>query len=244
MAQQPHSWKTVHKQTARRFSFGLLAALSLTLVAFEWRGGDPPPKHTGCVFDEPFDPPMEHPPVIVILRESAPLPPAPKPRTRSNTIEIGEPGPVTKVKPSEPGPVGPATPEGQLVPAETLNKPETIEAALPVGWDMVGVRPYFMECLERSGKTRDACTESRIEKHLQRRFKVPPGIRGPLRTVITFEIDTQGRIGRLVCTPRVAKEVEAEVERVLRSLPEFVPGSQGGHPVAVYYRIPLSVLTL
>jgi hypothetical protein len=243
MAQQQHSWKTVHEQTARRFSFGLLAALSLTLVAFEWRAGDAPVRYV-YEDDDAFDPPMEYPRVIIIERKTAPLPPAPKPRTRSNTIGIGDPPTVIETGPTDPGPEGPELPEGPLTPATELNSPETVETNMPMGWDMVGVRPYFMECLERSGKTRDACTESRIEKHLQRRFKVPPGIRGPLRTVITFEIDKQGRIGRLVCTPRVAKEVEAEVERVLRSLPEFVPGSQGGHPVAVYYRIPLSVLTL
>lgn len=243
MAQQQHSWKTVYRQTTRRFTFGLLAALSLTLVAFEWRGGDAPPVRIPLGDDGEFDPPEELPRVIIIERQTAP--PAPKPRTRSNIIEIAEPEPITEVIDHvDPGPEGPELPEGPLTPATELNSPETVETNMPMGWDMVGVRPYFMECLERSGKTRDACTESRIEKHLQRRFKVPPGIRGPLRTVITFEIDKQGRIGRLVCTPRVAKEVEAEVERVLRSLPEFVPGSQGGHPVAVYYRIPLSVLTL
>ena len=242
MAQQAHSWKAVYRQTTRRFTFGLLAALSLTLVAFEWRGGDAPPERVLEDDDGMSDPPVEYPRVIIIEQKSAP--PAPKPRTRSERIEIGYPDPIAAVEPTDPGPEGPVALEGPLVPATELNGPETIDPALLVDWNMVGVRPYFMECLERSGNARDAGTESRIEQHLQRRFKIPAGIRGPLRTVVTFEIDTQGRIGRLVCTPRVAKEVEAEVDRVLRSLPEFVPGSQGGHPVPVYYRIPLSVRTL
>lgn len=241
MALRPHSWNTAHRQTARRFTFGLLAALSLTLVAFEWQGGDAPLLRSNALNDEGFDPPTEQPRVIIIERQQIARPPAPKVRRAAQLIEIGEPDPIEVSAATDPGPEGP---EGPMVAAGDLLGPEVVEPALPLGWDMVGVRPYFAECLTPSSEARNACTEARIEQHLQRRFKLPRGVRGPVRTMVTFEIDTQGRIGRLVCTPRVAKEVEAEVERVLRSLPEFVPGSQGGHPVAVYYRIPLSVLSL
>jgi protein TonB len=98
-----------------------------------------------------------------------------------------------------------------------------------------------MDCLKRSPGTLNACTEARIEQHLRRHFKVPPGVRDKVYTMVTFEIDKQGRIGRLACTPKPHAAVEREVERVMRMLPEFVPASQSGHPVAVYFRIPLSV---
>jgi protein TonB len=98
--------------------------------------------------------------------------------------------------------------------------------------------------MERGMEHVDECTEERIGRHLERRFRVPSGIRGKVRTTITFEIDVEGSIGKLICTPRVEPAIEAEIERVIRSLPRFVPGNQGGHAVPVFYQIPLSVRTV
>jgi hypothetical protein len=60
---------------------------------------------------------------------------------------------------------------------------------------------------------------------------------------VTFEIDAEGHIGKVICAPKVAEEVRAEIERAIRSMPTFVPGSQGGRPVTVYYQLPLSLRT-
>jgi len=73
---------------------------------------------------------------------------------------------------------------------------------------------------------------------------VPDGLRREVRTTVTFEIDAKGRIGKVYCAPKVGPEIEREVERVVRALPEFVPGSQGGFPVGVYYQFRLNVRTL
>jgi len=241
MASTTHPWHATCRQSGRRFTFGLLTALSLTLVAFEWRSGDAPLKY------EPWDPGDDGgavailPPVVIektlvpqqqkkVKRGGGPIvagdpdPIAPDPLVDEPGTGEAEPGPEP-VEPVDPGPVEPSG------------------TSSPAHWNFVSIRPHFVDCMKRGMKYVDECTEERIGKHLERRFRVPPGIRGPVRTTITFEIDAQGRIGRLVCTPRVAPSIEAEIERVIRSLPEFVPGSQGGHAVPVYYQIPLSVRT-
>ena len=239
MATYTHPWHTTCRQNGRRFTFGLLAALSLTLVAFEWRGGEAP-KH-----NEPWDPIEDSditailPPVVI---EKTVLPQQKKKAKRGGgPIVAGIPDPVAPdpvVVDPEPGALDPEPVAVQPVdpgPVEPAGTPG------PAHWNFVSIRPHFVDCMKRGMEHVDACTEERIGKHLERRFRIPPGVREPVRTTITFEIDEQGRIGKLVCTPRVAPAIEAEIERVIRSLPEFVPGSQGGHAVPVYYQIPLSV---
>lgn len=239
MATFTHPWHATSRQTGRRFTFGLLVALSLSLVAFEWRGGDAPLKY------DPWDPGEDDgavtilPPVVIqktvaapqqkkIKRGGGPIvagipdPVAPDPVVDDPGTGLADPEPST-TDPVDPGPVDPAA------------------TPVPAHWSFVSIRPHFVDCMKRGIEHVDACTEERIGKHLERRFRVPPGIRGPVRTTITFEIDVEGRIGKLVCTPRVAPSIEAEIERVIRSLPQFVPGNQGGNVVPVYYQIPLSV---
>jgi hypothetical protein len=73
---------------------------------------------------------------------------------------------------------------------------------------------------------------------------VPQSVRRDEFTVITLEIDATGNIGRLVCAPRPSAAVQAEIERVVRALPVFMPGSQNGLAVPVIYQLPFRVTRL
>lgn len=239
MSIEAHSWRKTSKQVGRRSLIGILISLSLTLVAFEWQGGEAPLK-------EPYWDPYEDEnilailPAVVIEKTTVPQKPKTSPRTStpsiSGTVEPVAVGP----EPTEPTPAGPREePEGPIGPSITDPGPAT--ATMPAHWDLVSIRPHFVDCMKRGMEHVDECTEERIGRHLERRFRVPPGLKGPVRTTITFEIDVEGKVGKLICTPRVSPAIEAEIERVIRSLPQFIPGSQGGHTVPVYYQIPLSV---
>lgn len=240
MAHQPHSWHATARTAGRRFAFGLLTSLSLTLVAFEWKSTGPRPIEPTWGSDE-IEPPIELPTVFIIEKAKANTAPKPKQRRPAVTVDPSRPEPVVTEPTVDPGPT---TPEPSGSEPAALMPPETPDPIVPLHISAVGVRPYFVDCLKRSSRDRDECTETRIQQHLQRKFRIPEGVRGTVRTTITFEIDTEGGIGRIICTPRVSQAVEAEIERVLRGLPEFVPGKQGVHPVSVYYQIPLSVKTL
>ena len=39
---------------------------------------------------------------------------------------------------------------------------------------------------------------------------------------------------------KVDKELDAEALRVVKTLPNFIPGRQNGKPVAVWYNLPIS----
>lgn len=242
MATYTHPWNATCRQTGRRFAFGLLIALSLTLVAFEWRGGEAP--ITKDLWDpiEDTDITAILPPVII---EKTVVPQQQKKvKHGGGPIVAGIPDPVAPDPVvDEPGP-GEVEPGPEPVEPVDPGPVETSYTPGPAHWDFVSIRPHFVDCMKRGMAYVDECTEERIGKHLERRFRVPPGVRGHVRTTITFEIDAEGRIGRLVCTPRVERAIEAEIERVIRSLPQFVPGNQGGHAVPVFYQIPLSVRTV
>lgn len=241
MATCIHPWHATCRHTGRRFTFGLLIALSLTLVAFEWSGGEAP------LYQEPWDPFDDSgveamlPPVVM---EKTMVPQKKQHKSGGGPIVAGEPDAVAP-EPVLDEPV-PGTSDPEPVSSEPVD-PGPVEPDPepgPAHWNFVSIRPHFVDCMKRGLEHVDECTEERIGKHLERRFRVPPGIRGQVRTTITFEIDVEGRIGKLVCTPRVEPAIEAEIERVIRSLPQFVPGNQGGQAVPVFYQIPLSVRTV
>jgi protein TonB len=239
MSKTKHSWNSSHR-TSDGFILGVVTALSLTLVAFEWK--TPRTEIVIGTSMESDDLPPEMLPIVILKKAEAPVS-NPEKRSKSR-IRFAEPDPIVVVDPApglDPGPGTSTEPDPQPDP-RSLMPPEPVNYT-PVMWNNVGVRPYFVDCLTRDPGNIEPCTEKRIEDHLQRHFRIPTSIRGHVRTTVTFEIDAQGTIGKIVCAPRVEEIVRIEIERVIRSMPRFVPGSQGGYPVPVYYQIPLSLRT-
>jgi protein TonB len=242
MSRPAHPWTRARRNAGRRFLIGTSVALSLTLVAFEWRSEGHrltlPPEL------EDVEPPIEYPPVVIIKQETAAAKPeVQRRRPNAGIIVAVDPTPVV-----DPGPVPPEPGTGPAVdplpmPGSSLRPEEVVEPG-PRPWDGVEQRPYFKECLTRSANDLDGCTEARIDAHLQRHFRVPQSVRRDEFTVITLEIDATGNIGRLVCAPKPSAAVQAEIERVIRALPVFMPGSQNGLAVPVIYQLPFRVTRL
>ena len=244
MARERHPWHHASKQVGRRLALGLTLSLSMALVAFEWNSSTVPPAIIDSDIPDDLledDKTIPHP----IIDRGEPEPVVKEKREGADRIEVME---NTTVVPTEKGPVedergdeGPAlTDLGELMGMDS--------AAVDGGKGGTGdfdpnaeVLPYFMDCLKEDPGHRDECTTERMLGHIQRHFKVPPGIRESIRTTVTFRVEDDGTIGRVVCAPRVAASVQREVERVLRRMPELVPGSQGGIPVGVYYQLPLRI---
>jgi TonB family protein len=60
------------------------------------------------------------------------------------------------------------------------------------------------------------------------------------RVVLQFVVEKDGRIGEVKIARTVDPELDAEALRVVKSMPNFIPGRQHGKPVAVWYTIPIS----
>ncbi len=60
------------------------------------------------------------------------------------------------------------------------------------------------------------------------------------RVVLQFVVEKDGQIGEVKVARSVDPELDAEALRVVKSMPNFIPGRQHGKPVAVWYTIPIS----
>ena len=80
-------------------------------------------------------------------------------------------------------------------------------------------------------------------KYLSSHINYPPmavenGIQG--RVVVEFVVDNTGKVGEVKVVRSVDKDLDKEAVRVCKSLPKFAPGRQNGHPVSVWYTLPVT----
>jgi protein TonB len=84
--------------------------------------------------------------------------------------------------------------------------------------------------------------EAALMKFLQSHINYPPmaaenGVQG--KVVVRFVVDKTGRVGEVKVVRSVDKDLDREATRVCKSLPKFTPGRQNGHPVSVWYTLPV-----
>ncbi len=58
--------------------------------------------------------------------------------------------------------------------------------------------------------------------------------------ILQFVVEKDGQIGEVKIVRSVDPELDAEAVRVIKTMPNFIPGRQDGKPVAVWYTIPIS----
>ena len=59
------------------------------------------------------------------------------------------------------------------------------------------------------------------------------------RVVLRFVVQTNGTIGNVEVLQKFHPSCDREAVRVVSKMPKWIPGSQEGHPVAVYYTLPI-----
>ena len=84
--------------------------------------------------------------------------------------------------------------------------------------------------------------EQALMKYLQSHINYPPmaaenNVQG--KVVVQFVVDKTGRVGEVKVIRSVDKDLDREAARVCKSLPKFTPGRQNGHPVSVWYTLPV-----
>lgn len=85
--------------------------------------------------------------------------------------------------------------------------------------------------------------EVALLRYLAENIKYPEsaktgGVQG--KVIVRFAIDEEGRAGRESVLKGVDPDLDAEALRVVRSLPRFEPGRQGGKAVPVWYMVPIN----
>jgi protein TonB len=120
MEYKKHPEKQPHKRSQQAFFIGLVVALSITLVAFEW-------KTYTLVIPDSYDPPEnlyeeeEETPVVILENKEIPKPPQPKVQKQLPAVVL-DPTPKVVFQ------VVPSTKETEIILGDDLFPPEELEA--------------------------------------------------------------------------------------------------------------------
>lgn len=85
--------------------------------------------------------------------------------------------------------------------------------------------------------------EAELMKYIQRNLKYPPvamenNIQG--RVVVQFVVTKTGKIGEVKVARGKDPDLDKEAVRVVKSLPDFIPGKMNGQSVNVWYTLPIT----
>ncbi|WP_420576544.1 energy transducer TonB [Ekhidna sp.] len=205
------------------FGIGMIVALSLTIVAFEWKSP------VDSVLDA--DPPIEEPWFIMeepkVTKHD--IPEMPKPKVEKQVVsaasEIKEVKELTKAVEID-DPIIEDEIE-DLITGET----QAIEVVPDAPFERVEDMPEF--------PGGDAALLTFIAENI----KYPKaaqriGVEG--RVTLSFVIDEQGAITNIEVLKGIGAGCDEEAVRVLKLLPNYSPGKQRGVPVKVRMRIPVN----
>ncbi len=123
----------------------------------------------------------------------------------------------------------------------SINYIAPVEPISKVPFHVIEDVPIFPGC-EKVGKDeRRACFQKKIQKHVKKNIKYPEaeqelGIKGKVHLVFTIDVD--GTITHVEMSGP-SKGLEKEAERVIKKLPQMIPGKQRGTPVKVLFSLPI-----
>ena len=213
----------IEKRRPAFFAAGLLFALSLTLVSFEWRT----PYVDLVISDSQLE--YEYPQGLVVTLEE----PEEKP-TRP------EPPKLEEVKTNEIKVVNDAVPAAD--PSETFEPYQDPDVS-SLGGEEEDVDDPSLVPLDRSEILPKFCAgEEAMLKFLGENLKYPriPLENGVSGTVyVKFVVDKSGKLRDAKVLRPVDQWLDAEALRVAKMLECFTPGMQGGHKVDVYFVLPV-----
>jgi len=207
------------------FTAGLLTALSLTLVAFEWRTPYVVPTiPTGLTVEGD---PWEYPPILlepIDKKKERPAPPKLKPTDLVVTKDVTEPDD------KEPTIIDP---DDSLLTASVGMKAESETEDTPYVPQFVP----FPEILPSFCGGEEAMLKKIYDNVVYPDVPLRNGVSG--KVFITFVVMADGTLGDVKVARAVDPWLDAEALRVVKLLDCFTPGMQGGRPVHVPFSIPI-----
>ena len=119
--------------------------------------------------------------------------------------------------------------EPETVRSEPLNKPQPVNStrvydvveqmpSFPGG--ISGLRTYLNQNIRYPAEAQENCVQGRV--------------------VVSFVVEKDGHISDVTVLRSVEPSLDKEAVRVIRNMPRWSPGKQGGEPVRVRYNVPVS----
>lgn len=236
----------VERKKQAFFYTGLVVALAISLIAFEWTSSAKPTDTGDIVLMSKGGDRLN---VIVIDENNIPErpkptlinPPAPTPTTdslrRKNKFQF------TAERESERC----TFPEGEFVkPEDNLPCIDPYRGSSTRSVFDIDQRPHYTSCLVNSTYTPMSfdCTKEKVFGHVRENLHVPVCVArsGGKQTVLALvELDATGTVSkvRVLNSDDVCADCIVEARRVLQSLPAMNPGIYGGQPVRISFSIPI-----
>ena len=119
--------------------------------------------------------------------------------------------------------------EPETVRSEPLNKPQPVNSTrvydvveqMPSFPDGIsGLRTYLNQNIRYPAEAQENCVQGRV--------------------VVSFVVEKDGHISDVTVLRSVEPSLDKEAVRVVRNMPRWTPGKQGGEPVRVRYNVPVS----
>lgn len=222
MKTKKSSRKGLEKFRVIFFEFGMVVALSLVLLAFEWKTYDFSP----IVFFNPSgsNGKIELPPITEHKKEK-PIPKKIKPKAIPAVKEVKNDQEDTKIT----GNAG-ATQDDQLMPKPDDPKLDIETNVVDPVYKISEVMPEFPGGLSELYKY----VYSNINYNQE---AVNLGIQG--KVFVRFIIEKDGTASNVEILKGLGFGLDKEVKRVIHSMPPWKPGMQGGLKVRVEYVLPV-----
>ena len=229
----------VFKLSGTFFNFGLVAAVALAVLAFSWTSYDATVEIPEGALDYEDEIEIEPP------RTAEPPPPPPPP-----------PPPQIEEVPEE------EIEEEQedLFQDQTIEEESQVEAPIqapppppppppppePKAQEIfvaVEDMPRFPGCENESSKAeKEQCAQSEMLQFIYKNIKYPPiarenGVEGTC--VVRFVVEPNGEITNVELVRDIGAQCGQEALRVVKMMPEWIPGRQQGRKVRVQFNLPV-----
>jgi len=224
----------IDKRRPFYFAVGITVSLSFMLVAFEWKS------FKEVVLDQFFEVQMDE--VVeeiapIIIPQNTPPPPVAPPPPVIEELKIVEDD--VEVEDIE---VDVQAPEEISAPVVTTTQVE--ENVSDEVFLVVEDMPRFKGCENlKSNEEADACFQREITKFLSKNIQYPQRAKDATvegMVYVSFVVDQTGKVTDVKLLRGIGFGCDEEAIRVVKMLPQFVPGKQRGRPAKVGYNLPIS----
>ncbi len=214
------------------FFTGLVFALSVVLISFEWKNYEGTVKDLGTLKVD-----LDEEEMIPITQQETPPPPPPPP-PQTTVIEIVEDDEEIEeeleIEDTE-------LDEDTEVEIVEVEEEEVVEE--PAIFTIVEEMPSFKGCEKKSNEMeRQQCSQQKILQFLGKNLKYPPmakdaGIQGIV--YVNFVINEKGGVDNVKILRGIGGGCDEAAVDVIKKLPKFNPGKQRGKNVKVSYNLPV-----
>ncbi len=126
---------------------------------------------------------------------------------------------------------------------ESPNSDGKVTETIEVPFSIIDEVPTLVECKDlKTNKDRKNCMNQYVNKHINKNFNMSVAdsskLKGRQRIFVSFKIDKEGYV-KSIRTRGPTVELEEEAKRVIKTLPQFVPGKHKGELVTMPFSIPI-----